>query len=54
MNAETRDKKIIKQVNLMPGQMFQMKDGTQYVTTDRGQLLRLTPRKGRKSRRRAE
>ena len=35
------------------GQRFTMKDGVEYITSDRGEFLRLTPRVGKKSKRRA-
>ena len=45
--------RMMEEVKLQSGQHVTMKDGVEYIVDDRGVLIRLTPRKGKKSRRRA-
>jgi len=48
-----RDKRMMEEVKTSPGKRLTMKDGVEYIVSDRGEMIRLTPRKGKKSRRRA-
>ena len=47
------EKKEPKKMSFSAGQRFSMRDGVEYITSDRGEFIRLTPRLGRKSRRRS-
>ena len=47
------EEKRVEKKTFVAGERFTMRDGAEYIASDRGEFIRLTPRAGKKSRRRA-